>query len=200
MSAPNPKLRGQVIAIYKGESGQINYASSDSLSSVFFRSLVAAMESRNRLTSLQPPIPKPGFQYNRLNEPSYPCNANTKPTSEMTELLFLGREYPQGYDFFRTRLRSAFKANAGLRDEEAIRRGIEQAKFVKKGELESSFIALSDVFPHAEFVVLPGYLLSFLSCLLQPVAFPYPWMNLLGSRSSCFAVNLIANSSSGAIA
>ncbi|KAJ3950777.1 hypothetical protein N0V92_012830 [Colletotrichum tropicale] len=50
------------------------------------------------------------------------------------ELLFLGREYPLGYDYFRPRLHRAFSANAGLRDEEAIEKGIQRAEFVKKGK------------------------------------------------------------------
>ncbi|KAK6836729.1 hypothetical protein PG995_006257 [Apiospora arundinis] len=52
------------------------------------------------------------------------------------ELLYLGREYPQGYDWFRPRLHRAFMASAGLRDEEAIRKGIARAEFVKK-EIEA---------------------------------------------------------------
>ncbi|CRK31154.1 hypothetical protein BN1708_005345 [Verticillium longisporum] len=49
------------------------------------------------------------------------------------ELLFMGREYPLGFAYFRPRLHKAFAANAGLRDEAAIRKGIERAEFVKKG-------------------------------------------------------------------
>lgn len=50
------------------------------------------------------------------------------------ELLHLGKDYPQGYTtYFRPRLHKAFMANADLRDEEAIRRGIERARFVQKG-------------------------------------------------------------------
>ncbi|KAK6218407.1 complex 1 protein [Colletotrichum tabaci] len=52
------------------------------------------------------------------------------------ELLYLGREYPLGYDYFRPRLHGAFRANAALRDEDAIRRGIERAEYVKK-EIEA---------------------------------------------------------------
>ncbi|KAJ4389291.1 hypothetical protein N0V93_006756 [Gnomoniopsis smithogilvyi] len=53
------------------------------------------------------------------------------------ELLHLGKDYPQGYDnYFRPRLHKAFMANAGLRNEEAIRKGIERAKFVQK-EIEA---------------------------------------------------------------
>ncbi|KAK7912062.1 hypothetical protein PG985_014543 [Apiospora marii] len=50
------------------------------------------------------------------------------------ELLYLGRDYPQGYSWFRPRLHRAFMASADLRDEEAIRKGIARAEFVKKGE------------------------------------------------------------------
>lgn len=49
------------------------------------------------------------------------------------ELLFLGREYPLGFDYFRPRLRKAFNARAAERDEDKIRAGIKQAHFVKKG-------------------------------------------------------------------
>jgi hypothetical protein len=50
------------------------------------------------------------------------------------ELLYMGREYPLGYDFFRPRLHKAFSAKSGLTDEAEIRKGIEQAEYVKKGE------------------------------------------------------------------
>ena len=49
------------------------------------------------------------------------------------ELLYLGREYPLGYDYFRPRLQKAFKAKKNLQDEEEIKKGIEQAEYVKKG-------------------------------------------------------------------
>ncbi|ROV93130.1 hypothetical protein VSDG_07362 [Cytospora chrysosperma] len=49
------------------------------------------------------------------------------------ELLYLGRDYPQGYDFFRPRLHKAFMSNAGLRDEQKIKEGIARADFVRKG-------------------------------------------------------------------
>lgn len=51
-----------------------------------------------------------------------------------TELLNLGKDYPQGFSYFRPRLHKAFMANAGLLDEEQIRKGIERAKFVQKGQ------------------------------------------------------------------
>lgn len=53
------------------------------------------------------------------------------------ELLFLGRDYPLGYDYFRPRLHKAFASQAGLRDEEAIKNGIQRAEFVKKGQSAS---------------------------------------------------------------
>ncbi|KAF2200971.1 hypothetical protein GQ43DRAFT_416808 [Delitschia confertaspora ATCC 74209] len=49
------------------------------------------------------------------------------------ELLFLGRDYPQGYDYFRTRLHKAFSSQKDLTDEEKIQQGIKRAEFVKKG-------------------------------------------------------------------
>jgi hypothetical protein len=50
------------------------------------------------------------------------------------DLLFMGREYPQGYDYFRTRLHKAFASQRHLEDEEQIKKGIERAEFVKKGQ------------------------------------------------------------------
>ena len=60
-----------------------------------------------------------------------------------SELLYLGRDYPQGYDFFRRGLRKAFKAKSGLQDEEEIKKGIQQAEYVKKGM--NAFVAVSTV-------------------------------------------------------
>ncbi|KAK4553431.1 hypothetical protein LTR86_009488 [Recurvomyces mirabilis] len=52
------------------------------------------------------------------------------------ELLYLGREYPLGYDYFRPRLHKAFMSKAGLQDQAEIHKGIEQAEYVKK-EIEA---------------------------------------------------------------
>ncbi|KGO73357.1 hypothetical protein PITC_086450 [Penicillium italicum] len=49
------------------------------------------------------------------------------------ELLFLGREYPLGYQYFRDRLHRAFASQTQITDEEQIRKGIARAEFVKKG-------------------------------------------------------------------
>lgn len=53
----------------------------------------------------------------------------------LTELLFLGREYPLGYNYFRPRLHKAFMAKASEEDESKIRAGIEQAQYVRKGKV-----------------------------------------------------------------
>lgn len=53
----------------------------------------------------------------------------------MSELLYLGREYPLGYDYFKPRLHKAFASKAGLTDEAEIKKGLEQAEYVKKGKL-----------------------------------------------------------------
>ncbi|KAK6611905.1 complex 1 protein [Botrytis cinerea] len=49
------------------------------------------------------------------------------------ELLNLGRSYPLGYTYFRTRLHRAFMSNAHVQSVEEIRRGVERAEFVRKG-------------------------------------------------------------------
>ncbi|KAJ6260989.1 hypothetical protein Dda_3654 [Drechslerella dactyloides] len=54
------------------------------------------------------------------------------------DLLYLGRRYPLGYPYFRTRCHAAFARNAGLTDESAIRQGIERAAFVKR-EVEALY-------------------------------------------------------------
>lgn len=51
-------------------------------------------------------------------------------------LLHLGREYPLGYDYFRPRLQAAFKNKKHLEDQAEIKKGIEQAEYVKK-EIEA---------------------------------------------------------------
>lgn len=54
----------------------------------------------------------------------------------MLELLYLGREYPLGYDYFQPRLHKAFLAKRHLTDEDEIKKGIEAAEYVKK-EIEA---------------------------------------------------------------
>ncbi|KEZ46591.1 hypothetical protein SAPIO_CDS0402 [Scedosporium apiospermum] len=57
---------------------------------------------------------------------------------ERIELLFLGRDYPLGLDYFRRRLHKAFIVNAGVRDEGDIEKCIARAEFVKK-EIEALY-------------------------------------------------------------
>lgn len=45
----------------------------------------------------------------------------------------MGRDYPLGYDYYRTRLHRAFASQRYLKDEEQIKKGIRRAEFVKKG-------------------------------------------------------------------
>ncbi|KAI0205080.1 complex 1 protein [Astrocystis sublimbata] len=54
------------------------------------------------------------------------------------ELLYLGRDYPLGFSYFRPRLHRAFMANAHIRSDEDIQKGIERAEFVKK-EIEALY-------------------------------------------------------------
>jgi hypothetical protein len=56
--------------------------------------------------------------------------------ADYPELLFLGREYPLGYQYYRERLHRAFSAQKHLTDENQIREGIKRAEFVKK-EIEA---------------------------------------------------------------
>ncbi|EOA89741.1 uncharacterized protein SETTUDRAFT_26068 [Exserohilum turcica Et28A] len=48
------------------------------------------------------------------------------------ELLYMGREYPLGYEYFRTRLHRAFASQRHLTDEVKIKQGIERAEYYLK--------------------------------------------------------------------
>ncbi|KAF9892021.1 hypothetical protein FE257_002985 [Aspergillus nanangensis] len=52
------------------------------------------------------------------------------------ELLYLGRNYPLGYEYYRNRLHKAFSGQAHLSEDDQIRKGIARAEFVKK-EIEA---------------------------------------------------------------
>ncbi|BFZ60806.1 hypothetical protein YB2330_001858 [Saitoella coloradoensis] len=54
------------------------------------------------------------------------------------ELLFLGREYPLGYEHYQSRLHDAFMKKAKLSDEGEIRKGLEFAEFFRK-EVETLY-------------------------------------------------------------
>jgi len=48
------------------------------------------------------------------------------------ELLYLGQDYPLGFDYFRTRLKKAFSNNREVVDEAKIKELIGRAEFVVK--------------------------------------------------------------------
>ncbi|KNC96016.1 uncharacterized protein SPPG_08612 [Spizellomyces punctatus DAOM BR117] len=52
------------------------------------------------------------------------------------QLLFIGREYPAGFEFYRARLKAAFLKKRDLSDPEDIRKALRQGEFVLK-ELEA---------------------------------------------------------------
>ncbi|KAF4508707.1 hypothetical protein G6O67_005051 [Ophiocordyceps sinensis] len=54
------------------------------------------------------------------------------------ELLYLGREYPLGFAYFRPRLHQAFISRAAERDDAKILAAIAQAQYVKK-EIEALY-------------------------------------------------------------
>lgn len=53
-----------------------------------------------------------------------------------TELLYLGREYPLGFSYFRRKVYLAFMAKASLQDEVEILEAIRRAEYVK-AEIET---------------------------------------------------------------
>lgn len=88
---------------------------------------------RHAMASINPELRQQVIRIYKGDSSFCPPDRPTAVDAEI-ELLYLGREYPQGYDFYRTRLHKAFASQAGLRDEQKIRRGIERAEFVKKGK------------------------------------------------------------------
>jgi Complex 1 protein (LYR family). len=57
----------------------------------------------------------------------------------MFQLLHLGREYPQGFDFFKARLKRAFMKNQEVTDQEKIEVLIAHGNYVVK-ELEALYM------------------------------------------------------------
>nr|XP_025138277.1 electron transfer flavoprotein regulatory factor 1 [Bubalus bubalis] len=53
-------------------------------------------------------------------------------------LLYLGRDYPKGADYFKRRLKNVFLKNKDVKDPEKIKELIERGKFVMK-ELEALY-------------------------------------------------------------
>ncbi|XP_063401121.1 electron transfer flavoprotein regulatory factor 1-like [Mytilus trossulus] len=54
-------------------------------------------------------------------------------------LLYYGKEYPLGYDYFRERLKKAFLGNKDVTDPEKIEQLIARGEFVKK-EIEALYM------------------------------------------------------------
>lgn len=54
-------------------------------------------------------------------------------------MLHMGRDYPAGYDFFRTRLKKAFQRNSGVTDPEEIQMLVKRGEFVVK-EIEALYM------------------------------------------------------------
>ncbi|KAF4526754.1 hypothetical protein B566_EDAN015101 [Ephemera danica] len=59
--------------------------------------------------------------------------------TDRAKLLHLGKNYPQGYDFFRTRLKRAFLKNKDVTDPEKLEVLIAQGNYVIK-ELEALYM------------------------------------------------------------
>ena len=57
----------------------------------------------------------------------------------LLQLLYLGREYPKGNDYFRTKLKSAFMKNKDVTDPKHIETLIARGEFVIK-ELEALYM------------------------------------------------------------
>ncbi|XP_014215037.1 electron transfer flavoprotein regulatory factor 1 [Copidosoma floridanum] len=54
-------------------------------------------------------------------------------------LLFMGRDYPKGYEYFRSRLKKVFEKNSGETNPEIIEKMIAHGNFVIK-ELETLYM------------------------------------------------------------
>ncbi|KAJ5440718.1 hypothetical protein N7491_003124 [Penicillium cf. griseofulvum] len=97
---------------------------------------IRSLEASQPLTFISPHPSAPPT----LPEPSLFLDGATMVNQELRrqviniykELLFLGREYPLGYQYFRDRLHRAFASQSQITDDEQIRKGIARAEFVKK--------------------------------------------------------------------
>ncbi len=87
-----------------------------------------------------PPAPNPELRrqviaiYKRKSTRRPQTHILALTRSRPPELLFLGRDYPQGYGFFRSRLHKAFMSKADVTNEDEIRQGIAHADYVRKGK------------------------------------------------------------------
>uniref|UniRef100_A0A8C5JS17 Electron transfer flavoprotein regulatory factor 1 n=1 Tax=Junco hyemalis TaxID=40217 RepID=A0A8C5JS17_JUNHY len=113
--------------------------------------------SGRRCPSLRLPVPVAGPASLRLPPPSGParspggggacaagagrsrrCRKAARRRFREQRLLYLGREYPKGADYFRSRLKAAFLKNKDETDPEKIKQLIARGEFVIK-ELEALY-------------------------------------------------------------
>lgn len=69
----------------------------------------------------------------------YTSHSNSSFNVCFIQLLHLGKDYPEGYDFFHTRLKKAFMKNKDVTDPEQIKILIERGEFVVK-EIEALYM------------------------------------------------------------
>ncbi|KAK9390292.1 hypothetical protein V1515DRAFT_528026 [Lipomyces mesembrius] len=55
-----------------------------------------------------------------------------KVIRQYKQLLFMGREYPRGYRYFRENLHAGFKKNAGLTDAKEIEQKLKFAEYIER--------------------------------------------------------------------
>ncbi|KAK9495342.1 hypothetical protein V1508DRAFT_348948 [Lipomyces doorenjongii] len=55
-----------------------------------------------------------------------------KVIRQYKQLLFMGREYPRGYGYFRENLHAGFKKNAGLTDVKEIEQKLKFAEYIER--------------------------------------------------------------------
>ncbi|KAJ3044041.1 LYR motif-containing protein 5 [Rhizophlyctis rosea] len=67
---------------------------------------------------------------------SIPKELTYKVKTLYKQLLYIGKEYPAGFAFFRPRLKSAFLKKRNLQTAEEVEKAIKQGEFVYK-ELET---------------------------------------------------------------
>ncbi|KAK7098171.1 electron transfer flavoprotein regulatory factor 1-like [Littorina saxatilis] len=66
-------------------------------------------------------------------------NLHSKVIHLYKTLLYLGREYPKGYDYFRTKLKNAFMKNREVTDPKEIEMLISRGEYIVK-ELEALYM------------------------------------------------------------
>jgi len=69
---------------------------------------------------------------------AFPSPLRHKVLNVYKQLLFLGKDYPLGYPWFKSRLKNAFMKNREITDPKKIEKCIEQAEYVTK-EIETMY-------------------------------------------------------------